>query len=111
MAKEVAKANDFDTAFEVGLLTEQGANAMWAPTNWGDFLLVDCEVIKTTDSQLKCVLKLLRLICHELTHARGFNDHNERFMLLEGEIFDKALENLVKVRKAAAGLTVASRYY
>jgi hypothetical protein len=107
----VATSSSIDTNWGVGLLVEQEAKAAFLETEYGDYLMVDYRAAKSTGNQMTEMLKLARLAAHELTHAKGLGDHNERFLNEEALIFEAALENLTDLRAAAKGLTIYSRGY
>lgn len=107
----IAKAIGLNTNYGVGMSVKQDEKASWVESDDGDFLLIDFHEIKTTHKQLPTVMKLVRFACHELTHAHGWYDHNESFIIEESEIFEAALECLKEIRKVAKGLTVQSRQY
>ena len=107
----IAAAVGIFANYGVGLSVKQESKASWTESTDGDFLLIDFHQIKTTAKQLPTVMKLVKLACHELTHAHGWFDHTEAFMIEEERIFEVALENLKEIRAVAKGLTVQSRQY
>ena len=107
----IAGAVGISTNYGVGMSLKQDEKASWVESDDGDFLIIDFHEIKTTAKQLPTVMRLTRLACHELTHAHGWYDHNESFIIEESEIYEAALERLKEIRSVAKGLTVQSRQY
>lgn len=97
--------------FGVGLCVDQDARAEYVESKYGDYLLVDYTEFKLTGSQIAQTMKMIRLACHELTHALGYQDHDERFIARESKMFDTAMEHLTDLRECTKGLTVYSRGY
>lgn len=107
----IAAVIGISTNYGVGMSLKQDEKASWVETDDGDFLIIDFHEIKTTAKQLPTVMRLVRLACHELTHAHGWYDHNEAFIIEESQIFEQALAKLKEIRSVAKGLTVQSRQY
>jgi len=101
---------DIRSDFGVGLCIDQESKAELVETPYGDFFLIDYKEFKSTGGQLPQTMKMIRLAAHELTHAKGYEDHNEAFIVEESRVFDVAMENLQALRAATKGLTVYSRY-
>ncbi len=106
LSREIGLTSEFG----VGLCVDQEARAEFIETKYGEFFLIDYREFKSTGGQLPQTMKMIRLAAHELTHARGYEDHDEAFIIEESRIFDVAMENLQALRAATKGLTVYSRY-
>lgn len=46
-----------------------------------------------------------------MTHAVGYDNHNEAFIVAESDLFDRCLERMSEMRACTKGLTVYSRGY
>lgn len=111
LTEAIAEVGGISSKFGVGLCVDQDSKAEFVETPHGDFLLIDYKGIKMTGSQLAETMKMTRLACHELTHALGYSDHNEAFIIAEGSLYEASLNKLSALRAATKGLTIYSRGY
>jgi hypothetical protein len=78
-----------ETPFRIGWVISDNALAMFSKKEGDVAFLINPEKIGfTTGERRKCLKRIFRIACHEITHMMGFDYHNEQFMLKYDQLIE-----------------------
>jgi hypothetical protein len=101
------KTNDTQP-FRIGWVISDDALAVFSTKNGQRTFLINPEKVAISTEKRKSLKRIFRLAAHELTHAKGYEYHNEQFMLKYDDLleFEDDISNWITFEKEAMKETI-----